>query len=791
MCMKMLLGVSIIALCGANQVKAAANDVAPEQASPQNAGLEEIIVTAQRRSESVNSVGLSITALSGDALVRRGVTDVTELAKSVPGLSISAAGDGPTIIYTLRGVGFNSMNLSTTPTVSVSVDEVPLPYPAMTQGATLDLERVEVLKGPQGTLFGQNSTGGQINYIAAKPTEDLSGRISATYGRFGAWNLNGFISGPLADGLKVRLAASHDGGGAWQKSYTRDDKLGKLDRTAVRFLLDYDAIENFRARLSVNSWFDKSDSLALQFTDYAPNVPPGLPQLISFPRSPSKPRAADWAPGKNFAYDTKFYQPALRLDFDLSDKFTLISTTSYAYYDTDSLLDSDGTPFEVSDINFTGRIKSFNQELRLTGEMGPVRWTVGGSLQRDKLREGTNAFIRELAATQNIGGTGFSAIESPTFSRQKTNAEALFANADIKIADTLSLVAGARYTKTKINFRGCNFDAGPPVPNQPNPGVTSSLAGALNIIYQALTGNAGVNPVQVGGCITLDSLPRNGAAPTFLPTESPQTLSEDNVAWNATLNFKPDTGTLLYARIAKGYKSGSFPTIGATASIQFLPVKQESLLAYEAGFKLTLLDRKLQLDGSAFYYDYSNKQLSNFVPDAVFGPLAALVNVPKSSVTGAEVSASFAPVRGLTLSVAGTYVKTKIRKFDGYDSELRATRDYAGERFNLAPKWSGNAEINYEWAVDADLIANIGTTATFRSSTSGIIGSSNPAYDIKGYTLVDAQAGIESAQGWSARLWAKNVFNKYYWTNAHRFFDVIARSPGTAGTYGVTLGYKF
>lgn len=530
---------------------------------------------------------------------------------------------------------------------------------------------------------------------------------------------------------------------------------------------------------------------------YAPLQPPGLPQVANYPLAPRNPRAADWDPqgrfsaaNKKFELDTWFVQPFLRIDAEVSDKITITSLTTYSRFNTDSLFDVDGTVFEIGEIKQFGSIKEFSQELRLSGQAGIVNWVVGGNYQTNKIAENLDILILNLSNVQNIGGSGFSAHISPITTKQDTDAKAIFGNVELKFSDKFSFVAGARYTDTKIDFAGCNLDSGPPIPNSPTTGVTSSLRGFFNILYGLLSGNAGANPVQEGGCITLDNVSRNGNPPTFLPTDSAQTLSEDNVSWNLTANFKPSPDSLLYARVSKGYKSGSFPTIGASTSIQFNPARQESLLAYEGGFKLSALDRRVRIEGAGFYYDYKNKQLSNFIPDAVFGPLVATVNIPKSRVIGAELSASIMPVEGLTLSGGVTYIETKITEFIGFDVDGNS-RDLSGQRFNLAPKWSGSAGAQYEFPLSGSLDGFIGSDVTFRSSTQGVIGATSADYNIDGYSTVDAQAGIVSNDGWKVQVWGKNIFNKYYWSNVNRISDTIVRVAGMPTTYGVTVGKKF
>lgn len=756
-------------------------------------GLEEVIVTAQKREQSTQDVGMAITVVSGDDLNRRDITTAYDLTKFVPALSVANAASGSTVVYTLRGVGFNSANLGATSSVALYVDEIPVPYPAMSQSVALDLNRLEVYKGPQGTLFGQNSTGGAVNYIANKPTDVLEAGVEATYGRFGAWSVEGYTSGPISDTVRVRVALRNEAGGDWQKSYTRDETRGEKDRQAGRVLLDWTPTDNLDVTFGVNAWKDRSDAQALQLVKYEPLAPPGLAQVAAYPTAPKNGRAADWnGPGqfdKDYEHDSWFAQPFLRGDLTLTDDVTLTSITTYSRLSMDSFLDIDGTTYEIGEIRQQGDIKDFSQEIRASWDTDSMHWIFGGNYQTNSIDENFVQHIWHLSNTQNIGGSGYSAIVSPTATKQETDAWALFANVQYELSNQLELVGGARYTKTKIDFRGCNFDAGAPVVDAPVPGVTASLAGFFNILYQSLTGNA-TSPVQQGGCITLDNTTRDGTPADFLPTDSRQTLSEDNVSWNVTLNYKPTADNLLYARIAQGYKSGSFPTFGASTSVQYLPAKQESLLAYEAGFKSNAFGGTLNIEGAAFYYGYDDKQLSNFVPDSVFGPLPATVNVPESRVVGAELAIMWMPIQGLMINAQGSYIETKITEFEGYDVSGMQT-DLRGESFNFAPEWSGSLDINYSIPISGSLTASFGGGITYRSGTSGVIGSTSEYYDIDGYSLIDVQAGIESSNGWMARLWGKNITDEYYWTNVNRISDTIVRAAGMPATYGVTVAKRF
>src|SRR5882672_3581479 len=205
---------------GATEANSAAQDSsasADARAGSAVTGLSEIVVTAEKRSEKLSDVPLSITAITGNQLADRGIVSTADLEKLVPGFTYRSSQYG-TPIFSIRGIGFYDEQVALEPTVTVYVDQVPLPYARMTEGAALDLERVEVLKGPQGTLFGQNSTGGAVNYIAAKPTSSFEAGVDATYGRFNEFDAGGFVSGPIAEGLGARFAFKSEQRGDWQQS---------------------------------------------------------------------------------------------------------------------------------------------------------------------------------------------------------------------------------------------------------------------------------------------------------------------------------------------------------------------------------------------------------------------------------------------------------------------------------------------------------------------------------------------------------------------------------------------
>jgi len=251
----------------------------------------ELIVTAQKQEETANTVGMSITAATGTVLQARGIDSVQDLTRLVPGLTIQHSAFNSTSL-TLRGVGFFNSDLATPAAVTIYVDEAPLAFPALSRLAAFDLARVEVLKGPQGTLFGENATGGAINYVAAKPTATLVSGLDVSYGAFDRLRIGGFVGGPLNDRVSFRVALQASHGGPWQQSITRPgDGLGRIADLQARATLEWRDGGRLDSRLTLTVTHDGSDSEAAQFVRPVITIPALSPGLASFPIV-TRPRAA-------------------------------------------------------------------------------------------------------------------------------------------------------------------------------------------------------------------------------------------------------------------------------------------------------------------------------------------------------------------------------------------------------------------------------------------------------------------------------------------------------------------
>ena len=738
----------------------------------------EIIVTAQKREQNLNDVGISITAASAETLQQKGVTNVDQLARISPGFTVGTTYNG-TQVFSLRGVNFNTAQLSATPTVSTYVDEASLPYAAMTGAMMLDVERVEVLKGPQGTLFGQNATAGSINVIAAKPTSELTAGLRAEVNNFGQVFAEGFVSGPLSDTLRARVAASTTQFGAWQRGYyltDHDIKNGDQSKGAVRLLLDWRPTEALKVSLNLNANYDKSDVQMYQIAVKAPIVPGGQVAGFDAYPLPNDARDADWSPNVKWGRDTRMYQGVLRIDYEFSDAATLTSLTNYADYKQDNAQDGDAVAFDSLYYRPSGRIKAFSQEVRLSGALLDKRlnYILGAVYQKDKLLDANDLFLNGYSALPS--GTAF---QTPTHLTNRS--VGVFGNLDFELFEGLTLTGGARYTETKQTSSGCSTG------NLLGTAIGNAVADGLRAAF----GLGPATPFVVGQCITINNFPTaGGGTPTLEPGSIFLVQKEDNVSWRIGVNYKPTNDTLLYGLVSRGYKSGVFPVSPADlVASSKAPVKQEELTAYEVGVKLSLFDRKVQLNAAGFYYDYRDKQFLTYEPYPVTGYNQILKNIPKSKVKGVEVELSVYPVQGLSLHGAVTYVDTKVGDFPTYNASIQPV-NVGGSKFNFAPPWSGTFDAEYEFPVGADLNAYVGGGMLFNSKTYNDLGQ-DPITQIPSYELFDARVGLRSGKGWNVGLFVRNLTNKYYHTAAFRSADVYAKIAGMPRTFGATASFSF
>ena len=739
-------------------------------------GVEEIIVTAQKRSQRISDVPLSITAATGTQLAKQGVIGPADLEKVVPGFTYRQSQNG-TPVFSIRGIGFYDESLAVAPTVTIYTDQIPLPYGRMTEGASLDIERVEVLKGPQGTLFGQNSTGGAVNYIAAKPTDTPKAGVNLDYGRFDELDADGYVSGPLAKNLTARLAVTDQTRGAWQKGLTNNSTLGVKDFKAGRLLVDWKPADRLSLEFNVNGWVDTSDTQVGQARGYLPvsGAPPLTPVtlatatfLTNYPYyTGNNNRIADWNQGTSYRRNDSFLQGAVRATYDFTDALHLVSITSYDEYNGYAPVDADATPYSALYVLQTGHIRTFSQELRLEGTNGRFKWMVGANFDHDQTRE-TQFTTIDGSNSQAPGPNGFIHFDGINLTNNENIRDvAGFANVEYKLTNTVTLQGAARYTDEALDFSGCLADGGGPL------GFRIAL-------------NPSVAP---GGCLTFLANGQSGLYTT--------SLDQNNSSWRGGINWKVNPDTLLYANVTKGFKSGSFGTLPSVFYTQFKPVTQESVIAYETGFKTKAFDRKLDITGAAFYYDYVNKQVQGYITVPPFGNLPYLVNIPKSRIEGAELDVTVHPLRGVRATVGGSYLDSSVLNDALVGNPFGAIINAKGESLPSTPKWQIQGDIEYDFGISSTIDGFIGGGLSYRSGTSAAFGSqTGPAgtqsfFAVPGYTLVDARLGANIGEKYTVELYGHNITDTQYWTNVTHIYDTYERVTGFPATYGVRLSARF
>ena len=661
-----------------------------------------------------------------------------------------------------------------------------------------DLRAVEVLKGPQGTLYGRNTTGGLVNFITNKPGDRLEAGIQAEIGNYKTHNVEGYVSTPFGDAGGLRVSGRYEGlDKGWQYSAERGDRLGKKDRLGLRAVLDLHLASNLDLELTGSYWRDKSDTTANQAVGFDPDARPfANPALPGMIKTDWKVGEANWdAPSTAgqppFKTDSRFFGLASRLTWQVSPVDSIIALTAYNDIKRNDNNDVDGTSLNVFSYQSIGRIKSFSQELRFFHDGDRLKYTVGGYYSNDDIVDGqigsfdSSSILQQLRYVAGLipdprytpaqKATGFRNFRTTT--EQNARSISGFLNADYKLSDQLSVSGGLRYSSDRLRYSACSRDY---------EGNTLPVWNTAVYYVAALSTGRAFTPGMVGvnECLTFNAN-FSGVAAYQKPT-----LSEDNLSGRVALNWKPNSDVLLYASASRGFKSGAVPIIAGNLESQFSPAKQERVTAYEAGGKFQLPDRIGHINVAGFLMDYKNKQLFGEVPDLVFTSLTRIVNIPMSRIYGFEVEAAITPVRRLTLNSNLSYTHSEITDYNGFDRLARPT-NFAGNAFPYTPKWQLNGGVTYDAPVSTDWSALASVNANYQSETSSSL-RNEAGFGIKAYTTVNASLMFSQEPGGiRVGVWARNLFNANYWTATDVLTDTVFRVPGMPRTYGMTVGYRF
>ena len=776
--------------------------------------IEEVVVTAQKREQSVNDIPIAISVFAGAELKERGLVSAEDIALMTPGLTVNATAATGVPNYTIRGVGFQNPYTASSSTVGLYFDEVSIPYTVMSRGLLFDIERVEVLKGPQGDLYGRNTTAGQMNFVSNKPTDEFQAGVTVGYASYNRVDAEGFVSGSLGDSIRGRVAArtvqSSDG---WQESLSRPgDELGEQDTTAVRALFDIDLGERANLLLNVHHVDDQSDNRAntaygvadggvyLGLEDYV--LPGGANFGEPIPwYNIGDNEAADWTnsytnPITGTTWDLRPKRDnqttgvSAKVNLELTDSITVTSITAYDQFDRVEAADWDGIPSnDSSNINTTD-LSVFSQELRFSGGDDNLNWIAGAYYSKDDMDEYYHYFMS--GSRFGSGSIPFGVLpfaispihELDTIYTQETESIAGFGHVEWRFADAWRLTLGGRYTDEKRRWSGCTYSAS-----------DNSLGALWNILFGA--------SLQAGDCGTIDDdpdSPTNILAMLIAGTPSlgfqplTRTIKTGRAMGRASIDYQFNDDVLLYFTVANGFKSGGFNGANSNSTRQLEPIRPEKLTSFEGGFKATLLEGSLQFNASGFYYDYKDKQESETAITFV-GPIGGLGNVDQSEVIGAEVDLRWVPADTWDLRFTAAWLDTKIKEWETPDRALSAwpeplvLMDNSGKELPQAPELQTSALVAKEWHF-GNWVLDAAIDYSWSASTSG---GESPVDATKSYGVGNGRLGFGSADGrWRALVWVRNFTDKYYFPSAYQGGNAtLIRAPGMPRTAGVSISYNF
>ncbi len=722
---------------GALSATAVAQDAAPAQEA---STVEDIVVTARRTEESAQKTPLALTAFSGETLERTGAQQVTDLQGAVPNLNIvqGRGSSNSTNIY-IRGVGQPDALQTFDPAVGVYVDDVYYSRIRGTQFDLLDLERVEVLRGPQGTLYGKNTIGGALKLVSRRPGQDFRARGSVAYGDYDLIDVQAAVSGPVSDSLALGLSVLHSERGGYVTDPATGAEYNDKNTNALRASLAWDPTSTVRVDLSADYSKDDAGLTVGQATNNLSYLGYGTAYAVASPLPEYNFRTRT-TPGLPNETRLETWGVSARVAWDLSDTLTLKSITSYRELATDDYIDFDATELEIADALVAVDQNQISQELQLTYESGPIT-AVGGLYY---LKEDVTS--HQESYNDALLGPLYG---NPTFLRLinddlETTSQAAYANVSYAVSDRLRLSAGVRYTKEeKDYFR------------------TTSVISSYSVVVGGIT----LYPLNT----TYNFAPPLGEyEDTSIMLSADYQLSED---------------AMVYARYAQGFKSGGFNgrANGPTESTEYEP---ETADTFEVGAKTQYWDNRLRLNLAAFMTKYDDFQARVSGIDTPPGggvptPVLSVINAGSLDIFGFELEGVVAPMRGLTLDAQLGFLDADYKEFaDARFTNFAGSRSFQDPAFS--PRWTLRMGGQYQYDLDGGSSLTFGGSAKFRSRAALAVDNTviNTDTELAGmyqddYWLYDARVvWSDASDRYTVGLYGQNLSDEVYKTDAQEFSSI-------------------
>ena len=732
-------------------------DVAWAQVAADTGGLEEIIVTARKRQESMQDVPASISALSAGDLARRFDSDVRDFAGSSPNIVIDDTQQGPggvAAIY-IRGVGVADIEKSVDPAVGVVFDDV---YIGQSSGSLLkaiDIDRVEVLRGPQGTLFGRNATGGIINLARSRPTYDLTGKARVTYGRFDTLKVEGVASTGLSDKVAVKVSGAYEKSDGYFYNRFYDQPGQRSEFYAISGALLFEPTDNLRFQISYDHQNTKQDPPQLVAinrptdlfcTAYAQCSPsPGVPTSGDPYVSVSNGRLE-----KNATF--KLDMAVAKATYDLSSDMQLDYIFGWLKTNETIHQDFDSAPLTLYHTDRPARWRQTTNELRLTkGGTGPLSFVLGAYLWDSRYTINLKNYIGFVP--------GVPLLTSAQDVTQTNKSWAIYGEADYKLFDKLTLTLGARYTKDK---------------------KTSLVNDKPIFIYGSLVEAnpvAVIQPSLAGGQIVMTS-PVKANWSKFTPRVS--------------LRYAFTDDTMAYALWSRGYRGGGFNGRPATIGAATVPYDPETLDNYEVGFKTQFAGGRVRLNGAAFMMKYKDMQqdLDVPAPGTSTGRENRTINASSAEFKGVELDLTAQLNRNLRLNGNVGYLDAKYKNFTGDIFSTGTPVDATFLKIRRAPKWTWSAGATYETDIGDNASAWI-TGDVHYIGPHEITFLNNPNLRNGGQYLVDASINARFNKT-TVSVFGKNLADEKGWTIGYDVQNIWSyAAPRPRRTYGVAVTQTF